>query len=86
MKQYQKAIDSVKEALDIQRETLPRKHPEIAITFYNMGIIYKELHDYNQAYDNYIKAAEIFSETHPYIRRALEALCRIELKIKQMSV
>lgn len=82
MKKYQQAINSLLEALDIQRETLSSNHVEIAVTFYNMALIYEELHDYYQAYENYQEAVNIFSETHPYMSRTLEALYRVQSKMK----
>ena len=85
MKQYQNAIEAFEEVLNIQRETLPPKHAEIAVTFFNMRFVYEELHDYNLSYSNYKEAANIFSEIHPYMPRTLEAISRIEYKMKQAT-
>jgi tetratricopeptide (TPR) repeat protein len=52
-------------SLENKYKFLPGKHPSIAMTLENMGLIYENKNDFQQAYKYYREATNIYQQTLP---------------------
>ncbi|CAF4886178.1 unnamed protein product, partial [Rotaria magnacalcarata] len=69
MGDYQKALEFYERAHKIKHSALPPNHPELAISYNNMGAMYKKMGIYSKALEFYERALkirqEILSDNHP---------------------
>jgi tetratricopeptide (TPR) repeat protein len=56
---YTEAIEFYKKALEIERETLPSDHPDLATFYNNIGLVYYKMDEYTKTLLYYKKALEI---------------------------
>lgn len=58
------------------KKALPPSHPSLATMYYNIGVSYSDLHNYENALECFKKALSIFKislpDNHPYIQQTLE--------------
>ena len=61
-------------ALDIRQNYLSSKHPDVARSYGNIGLVYEAMGGYTKALSSFYKVQEIFetslSPTHPHIAQA----------------
>lgn len=60
---YQEAVNLLKEAIEIAKETIGTKHPEYATRLNNLAVAYGAQGKYNEAIELYKEAIEIAKET-----------------------
>ena len=86
LEDYQKALMYHLKALGIREKAFGTSHPDTALSYYNIGIIYDDQSDYSTAYDYYKKALDIFEITlgsdHPNTKRVKEYLEEVKTKLK----
>ncbi|CAF1537575.1 unnamed protein product, partial [Adineta steineri] len=46
MRNYPKALLFHEKALDIQQQSLPQNHPDLAGSYYNLAVVYKHMGNY----------------------------------------
>lgn len=85
LKRYGQAIDSLVKALDIQCKVLGTDHLDVGITLYNLGHVYDEQSNYDQANHYYLQAVEKFPSHHPYFKRIQLGLNGIANKLHKVS-
>ena len=61
---FDKSIEHMKSALEIQKEVSGEDHPIIASSYNNIGSIYYQKGDYNEAIDHYRMALQINTKIH----------------------
>jgi len=75
---YQKSLEYLEKALEIQRSFLTEKHPRIADSLHNIGVIYRNLGDNQKSIEYKMKALEIrrdvLPEKHVQIADSLHSL------------
>lgn len=59
--EHKKALEFYTKSLEIRQQTLPENHPGIADSYYNIGVVYKRLKDYENALLSFTKAKEIYA-------------------------
>ena len=63
-------------AWEIKKDVLGENHPDTAISYNNIGVVYYNLGDYDKALEYYNKALEIrkavLGESHPFTQHTLE--------------
>jgi tetratricopeptide (TPR) repeat protein len=62
---YEKAISYYRKGLEIQLNTLPPTHPDLANSYNNIGEMYRNVGEYSTALSFYEKTREILEETLP---------------------
>ncbi|WP_205719985.1 CHAT domain-containing protein [Fodinibius halophilus] len=62
--QYKKSLEYYIESLEIDRQTLPRHHPELAKSNNNIAIIYFYQSDYQRALDHMKNAVKVLTNFH----------------------
>ena len=65
MGEYLKALSYYEKALEIRQKTLPPNHPDLAISYNNIGSVYDKMGEYSKALSSYEKALEIRQKTLP---------------------
>ena len=84
---YTAALDYYQKALVIRKKTLPENHPDIALSYGNIGVVYFRKGEYRNAYNYLKKAYEIFrskhGDKHPMTQQALNTLKFVEQKLKE---
>jgi len=73
------------QALKTRKKTLGLQHPDAAASYYNIGLIYGNIGDYNKALEYYNKALEILEKTlgkkHPHTTNVYNNLAMIYEKL-----
>ena len=64
--EYSTALSYFKKTLEIQQQTLPPNHPDIAMTNNNIGMIYQSIGKYSTALSYFKKALEIQQQSLPH--------------------
>ncbi|MBD3284836.1 tetratricopeptide repeat protein, partial [candidate division WOR-3 bacterium] len=71
---YLDAITCWEEALTIKLDILTPQHPDVALSYNNIGVVYDNLGEYGKALDNHEKALAIFlkalGEEHPHVAQS----------------
>jgi len=85
---YQEALKLFKKALDIKEEVLENKqHPQIALSYNNIGTIYSKTGKYSEALKLYQKSLQIretvFGFEHPMTADSYFNIAFVSLEIKQ---
>jgi tetratricopeptide (TPR) repeat protein len=65
MCEYSKALSYYEKALEIQQETLPTNHPDLAASYNNIGTAYCGMGKYPEALSYYERALKIFQSSLP---------------------
>ncbi len=65
MGEYSKALSSDEKALQIKQQSLPPNHPDFAMSYNNIGLVYKNMGDYSKARSFYERAVEIGQQSLP---------------------
>ncbi len=60
--EYKEAIVFYEKALDIYRQILPPNHLSLAVSYNNIGMVYRKLRDYSKSLSYYLKDLEISEE------------------------
>ncbi|MCD8353635.1 MAG: tetratricopeptide repeat protein, partial [Clostridiales bacterium] len=67
-----------RKALDIHRRVLGEDHPDTAMSYNNLGVVYEHQKKYDEAVELYRKAWKIWQKTlgpeHPDTKRAIRNL------------
>ena len=67
--QYDKALEYYQKALEIRKQVLGESHPDIALSYYNIGNIYHSQGDYDLALEYYQQSLairkQVYGESHP---------------------
>ncbi|CAF2966154.1 unnamed protein product [Rotaria sp. Silwood2] len=48
MGEFSKALSLVGKAIDIREETLPQHHPDLAISYNSIGLVYGDMSEYSK--------------------------------------
>ncbi|CAF4403293.1 unnamed protein product, partial [Rotaria sordida] len=59
MGEYSKALSSYEQSLEIDKIALPPNHPELAISYNNIGLVYNNMGEYSKALSSYEQSLEI---------------------------
>jgi tetratricopeptide (TPR) repeat protein len=62
---YTEAITYSEKSLKIRQKTLPANHPDLATSYNNIGVVYKNMGEYSKALSYYEKALEIQQKSLP---------------------
>ena len=65
MGEYSKALSYYEKALEIQQQSLPPNHPDLAEFYNNIGSVYDSMGEYSKALLSYEKALEIQQQSLP---------------------
>ena len=72
MGEYSKALSSHEKALEIQQQSLPPNHPDLASPYNNIGMLYEDMGNYSKARVFYERAVEIGQQSllpnHPRLQ------------------
>jgi len=83
---YEKALQYYEEALDIRREMLGDRHPDVATTLNNIGWVHWNREDFSSALRFFREAHEIWQEKlgdeHPWTKIALDGIENCESKVR----
>ena len=70
MDEYPKALSSYEKGLAIQQQSLPPNHPDLAMTYNNIGNVYFNMDEYPKALSSYEKALAVKQQSlDPNYRR-----------------
>lgn len=58
---FEKSLENHTKSLEIRQQTLPENYLDIAVSYYNIGVVYKRLKDYENALLSFTKAKEIYA-------------------------
>lgn len=64
---YQEAIQSNQKSLEIRQKIFPPDHPGIALSYFNIGLIYTRMKEYSKALSYLKKTLRVQRRTHPKI-------------------
>jgi tetratricopeptide (TPR) repeat protein len=65
MGNYPKALSYYEKALEIQKQSLPPNHPDLAMSYNNVGNVYLNMDDYPKALSSYKIPLEIQKQSLP---------------------
>ncbi|CAF3729503.1 unnamed protein product, partial [Rotaria sp. Silwood1] len=65
MHDYSAALSYYKEALEIYQENLPRNHPDLVVSYMNIGDICDQMGDLSKAHSFYKSACEMEENLFP---------------------
>ncbi|MCP3931459.1 MAG: tetratricopeptide repeat protein, partial [Bacteroidetes bacterium] len=87
--QYEKALEFFQKAIAIWEEVLDAKHPSLATSYNNIGLLYQDQGQYEPALEFYQKAIAICSESlgdqHPNTQTIKNNLERLRREIKNKT-
>jgi tetratricopeptide (TPR) repeat protein len=63
--EYAEALIFYEKTLEIEQKTLPSNHPNLAISYNNIGNVYNNMGEYSKALSYYEKALEIYQKSLP---------------------
>ncbi|CAF4326781.1 unnamed protein product [Rotaria sordida] len=85
MGEYSKALSSHERSLEIRKIALPPNHPDLALSYNNIGLVYDNMGEYSKALSYYETALQIkkiaLPPAHPSTARTER---NIELLKKKM--
>ena len=65
MGEYSKALSYYEKALEIRKQSLPSNHPDLALSYNNIGAVYYNMGEYSKALSSFEKALEIRKQSLP---------------------
>ncbi|CAF4226961.1 unnamed protein product [Rotaria sordida] len=65
MGEYSKALSSFQRSLEIRKIALPPNHPDLAVSYNNIGSVYEDTGEYSKALQYYEKAQDIWKKSLP---------------------
>jgi len=65
MGKYPQALSSHVKALEIQQQSLPSNHPDLALSYTNIGLAFESIHNYSKACSFYERAVNIGQQSLP---------------------
>ena len=65
MGEYAKALSYFEKALSIRQQSLPPNHPDLALCYNNIGLLYGKMGEYAKALSYYEKALGIRQQSLP---------------------
>ena len=75
----------MKKHYEIKQKTLPANHPDLAISYNNIGLVYDKMGEYSKALSYYEKAQQIWQKslppTHPYIAEVKSDIENVKKKL-----
>ena len=71
--EYKEALTYYKKSLEIKEKTFSTNHPDLALTYNNIGLVYDSMGEYLKALASYEKALEIQHKSLPSNHRDLAA-------------
>jgi tetratricopeptide (TPR) repeat protein len=79
-------LEHYNRSLKIYQKCLPSEHPDIAMTLNNIGSVYEDKNEYQQAFFYFQLAADIYRHllpsTHPYVIQLEQSIKRVSAKLK----
>jgi tetratricopeptide (TPR) repeat protein len=73
MGEYSKALSSQEKVLEIRQQSLPPNHPDLAMSYNNIGAVYDNMGEYSKAQSFYKRAMDIGEKllplNHPELQR-----------------
>jgi tetratricopeptide (TPR) repeat protein len=85
MGEYSKALSYYEKALEIKQQSLPPNHPDLAISYNNIGTMYMNMRNYSKAGSFYQRAMEIGQQSlpsnHPHLQIYGESLDRVNQQL-----
>ncbi|CAF1197662.1 unnamed protein product [Adineta ricciae] len=63
--QHEEAIILYHKSLEIQQQSLPSNHPDVASSYNNIGNVYRNMGDYSRALSSYERALSIRQQSRP---------------------
>ncbi|CAF4381791.1 unnamed protein product, partial [Rotaria sordida] len=82
MKDYPTALIYYQKGLEIHQKKLPKKHPDLAVTFHNLAKLYLSTQQYDMAMKKVQQALKIAQEklpsNHPYLLEYRETFKKIQ--------
>jgi tetratricopeptide (TPR) repeat protein len=85
MGEYSKALLCYEKDLAISQSVLPATHPELGISYNNIGWMYEKMHDYSKARSFYERAVDngqhSLPPNHPQLQSYRRNLDRIKKKL-----
>ncbi|MDR0307923.1 MAG: tetratricopeptide repeat-containing protein [Chitinispirillales bacterium] len=86
---YMDALLSLRKALIIREKILGDEHPDVAVVYNNMALVYSAQGDYDKALEFYLKAFKIelavLTDKHPYTINTYDNLKSVFLKTGKMK-
>ncbi|CAF4362467.1 unnamed protein product, partial [Rotaria sordida] len=78
MHDYSNALLSHTKALEIRQKNLPSNHPDLAISYNNIGSVYFEIGEYQKALPFFERALNILKQSvpanHPHLQSVQETI------------
>jgi len=85
MAKYSKALSYHEKDLEICQKTLPANHPDLAISYYNIGEVYDNMGEYLKALSYYERALDIKERSlppnHPSIKNVRRSIKFVRKKL-----
>ena len=85
--EYDVALEYYNRALAIKLKSLPAEHPDVAMTYKNMGLVYEVKDELEQALPLLQKASSIYQaalpSNHPNVTKIIKDVERVEDKMKK---
>jgi tetratricopeptide (TPR) repeat protein len=85
MGEYSKVLSSHEKALAIQQQSLPPNHPDLAMSYNNIGLVYENMSNYSKALSFYERAVDIgqrsLPSNHPNLQTYKRNLERVKKKL-----
>jgi len=82
MKKHAEAIRFYQKALDIQQQSLSPYHPDLGMSYNNIGLVYENMKNYSEARFFYEHAVEIgqksLTSDHPHLQTYGKNLERVK--------
>ncbi|CAF2099722.1 unnamed protein product [Rotaria magnacalcarata] len=85
MGDYSKALKYYEKANKILEISLPPTHPDLAQSYNNIGLVYKNMGEYSKALSYLEKALGIWRKslpsTHPHIKTVMNSIAAVKKKL-----
>jgi tetratricopeptide (TPR) repeat protein len=85
--EYDKAIEYNEKAMEIWLKSLGNEHPNVALSFYNLGATHQKKGEYDKAIDYYEKAASIYDalKQPDDVKEIRDRISKIQSKLTDTS-
>ena len=87
MEYQNKDLENIFKALEETKTVLGENHPDTAMSYCNIGVVYGNLGEYDKALEYFNKALEIYKailgESHPYTQTILRNIAIAKQKLEE---
>jgi tetratricopeptide (TPR) repeat protein len=87
MGDYSEALSYHEKALEIYQKTLPENHPDLAISYGNIGLVYNNMGEYSKALVYLERALDILQRAlpsnHPHLQSVKESTEIVKKKLSK---